>query len=188
MANYYDIDDILAEEEMVPAIFQESAYGVGLLESSDDTNMVEAGSKAELPFWLSCDLHGRGVISIDLPPWFRRDSRTRKEIGADAAHVDLRSRCQYFYELGLKIAPLVGDKTIGPFLLVAFQTRYKEVLVKAHTATPAVAPKYLTLLTNEEAKLYEVGQSSTAAFKKWRMGGPRLQKASILGRKRKPIK
>lgn len=25
---------------MVPAIFQEAAYGVGLLESSDDTNMV----------------------------------------------------------------------------------------------------------------------------------------------------
>lgn len=34
-------------------------------------------------------------------------SRTRKEIGADAAHVDLRSRCRYFYELGLKIAPLL---------------------------------------------------------------------------------
>lgn len=46
----------------------------------------------------------------------------------------------------------VGDKTIGPFLLVAFQTRYKEVLVKAHTAASAMAPKYLTLLTNEETK------------------------------------
>lgn len=114
----------------------------------------------------------------------------------------------------------VGDRTIGPFLLVAFQTRYKEVLIKAHTAAPAVAPKHLSLLTNEETKceinsyflyylyirlsffffldslmkilwltfeVYEAGQSSTAAFKKWRMGGPRLQKASILGRKRKPL-
>jgi len=35
--------------------------------------------------------------------------------------------------------------------------------------------------------VYEAGQSSTAAFKKWRMGGPRLQKASVLGRKRKPV-
>lgn len=187
MANYYDIDDILAEEEMVPAVFQQAADGVGLLDSSDDTNKVEAGSKAELPFWLARDLHVRGVVSVDVPPYFRKVSRTRKEIGADAAHVDLRSRCQYFYELGLKIAPLVGDRTIGPFLLVAFQTRYKEVLIKAHTVAPAVAPKHLTLLSNEETKLYEAGQSSTAAFKKWRMGGPRLQKASILGRKRKPL-
>ena len=28
----------------------------------------------------------------------------------------------------------VGDKSTGRFLPVAFQTRYKEVLVKAHTA------------------------------------------------------
>lgn len=187
MANYYDIDDILAEEEMVPAVFQQAADGVGLLDSSDDTNTVEAGSKAELPFWLSRDLHVRGVVSVDVPTYFRKASRTRKELVADAAHVDLRSRCQYFFELGLKIAPLVGDRTIGSFLLLAFQTRYKEVLIKAHTAAPAVAPKHLSLLTNEETKLYEAGQSSTAAFKKWRMGGPRLQKASILGRKRKPL-
>lgn len=80
MANYYDIDDILAEEEvnikiavlillslssllfwfwkfhwilltfyiffyqtkrkMVPAVFQQAADGVGLLDSSDDTNKV----------------------------------------------------------------------------------------------------------------------------------------------------
>ncbi|CDP14627.1 unnamed protein product [Coffea canephora] len=187
MANYYDIDDVLAEEEILPVVFQQAADCFGLLDSSDDTNEVEAGAKAELPFWLARDLHVRGVVAVDVPPYFRKVSRTRKEIEADAAHVDLRGRCQYFYELGLKIAPLVGDKTIGPFLLVAFQTRYKEVLVRAHTAASAVAPKHLTLLTNEEAKLYEAGQLSTAAFKKWRMGGPRLQRAPVLGRKRKPI-
>ncbi|XP_027117273.2 uncharacterized protein [Coffea arabica] len=187
MANYYDIDDVLAEQEFLPVLFQQGAEGVGLFDSGDDANEVEAGAKVELPFCLARDLHVRGVVAIDVPPYFRKVSRTRKEIEADAAHVDLRSRCQYFYELGLKIAPLAGDKSIGPFLLVAFQTRYKEVLVKAHTAASAVASKHLTLLTNEEVKLCEAGQSSTAAFKKWRMGAPRLQKAPVLGRKRKPI-
>ncbi|GFP84700.1 DNA replication complex gins protein psf3 [Phtheirospermum japonicum] len=171
MANYYDIDDILTEEELVPSVFQYSANGVGLFDSSDDTDKVESGSRVELPFWL--------VLFIVR-------SKTREEIAADAAHVDLRSRCPYFYELGCKLAPLIGDKTIGPFLLVAFQIRYKEVLLKAHTLTMAVAPKYMTLLTNEETKLYEAGQSSVAAFKKWRMGGPRFQIAPVLGRKRKP--
>ena len=33
-------------------------------------------------------------------------TRTRLEIQADAAFVDLRSRCQFFYEFGCKIAPL----------------------------------------------------------------------------------
>nr|XP_027117273.1 probable DNA replication complex GINS protein PSF3 [Coffea arabica] len=166
MANYYDIDDVLAEQEFLPVLFQQGAEGVGLFDSGDDANEVEAGAKVELPFCLARDLHVRGVVAIDVPPYFRKVSRTRKEIEADAAHVDLRSRCQYFYELGLKIAPLAGDKSIGPFLLVAFQTRYKEVLVKAHTAASAVASKHLTLLTNEEVKLCKAGQSSTAAFKK----------------------
>lgn len=35
--------------------------------------------------------------------------------------------------------------------------------------------------------VYEAAQSSMAAFKKWRIGGPRIQRASVLGRKRKPI-
>ncbi|KAG5531037.1 hypothetical protein RHGRI_025854 [Rhododendron griersonianum] len=34
--------------------------------------------------------------------------------------------------------------------------------------------------------VYEAAHSSMAAFKKWRMGGPRFQKASVLGRKRRP--
>jgi len=34
--------------------------------------------------------------------------------------------------------------------------------------------------------VYETAQSAMASFKKWRMGGPRFQIASILGRKRKP--
>lgn len=187
MAKYYDIDDVLAEEEAVPSVFQHAANEVGLFDSSDDSNKVEAGSRVELPFWLVRELYLRQLVSIRVPPCFDRESKTREEIAADAAHVDLRSRCQYFYELGCKIAPLIGDKTIGPFLLVAFRTRYKEVLIKAHNhQTLAVAPKCSRLLTNEEAKLYEAGQSSVVAFKKWRMGGPRFQVAPVLGRKRKP--
>lgn len=46
----------------------------------------------------------------------------------------------------------IGDKTIGSLLLVAFQTRYKEVLIKAHTASSVLTPKFLSLLTKEETK------------------------------------
>ncbi|CAK9145171.1 unnamed protein product [Ilex paraguariensis] len=189
MAQYFDIDDILAEDELVPAVFKEAANGVGIFDSSDDTNRVEAGSKAELPFWLASELHLRQAVSINVPPCFNK--KTREEIEADAAHVDLRKRCPYFYELGCKLAHLIddrilSDKNIGPVLFVAFQTRYKDVLVKAHTSALSVTAKNLTLLTREETKLYETAQSSTAAFKKWKMGGPRFQKAYVLGRKRKP--
>lgn len=34
-------------------------------------------------------------------------------------------------------------------------------------------------------EVYDAAKSSTAAFKTWRMGGPRFQRAFSLGRKRK---
>ncbi|GAB4852741.1 hypothetical protein Ancab_016950 [Ancistrocladus abbreviatus] len=185
MARYYDIDDILAEEEMIPVIFQKSATGVGLLDPGSETNNVEQGAKVELPFWLAQELHARHAVTISIPPCFNQ--MTRKEIQADAASVDLRSRCSYFYELGCKIAPVVGDRTIGSFLLYAFTNRYKEVLSKAYTTASAVSSKHLTLLTKEESHLYESVRSSMGAFKKWRMGGSRFETAAILGRKRKPV-
>nr|GMD72409.1 DNA replication complex GINS protein PSF3-like [Ipomoea batatas] len=152
--------------------------------SSGKRQQVGAGMEVEMPFWLARELYVKQAVKIKVPSCFdtkerprdrhrdeplKRRDRTKDEIGADAAHVDLRGRCPYFYDFGCKIARL-----------------YKEVLIKAYTAASAVASKHLTLLTQEEMKLYEAGQSSTMAFKKWRMGGPRLHKASVLGRKRKP--
>ncbi|XP_043697009.1 DNA replication complex GINS protein PSF3-like [Telopea speciosissima] len=184
MAHYYNIDDIIMEEEIISVVFQVAANGIGLLDPSAETNNVEQGSKVELPFWLAQELHLRQAVAMNVLACFNQ--KTRKEVQADAACVDLRNRCPYFYELGCKIAPLVGDRTIGSFLLYTFSSRYKEVLSKAHSAAFAVAPKFLTLLTKEETHLYEAARSSMAAFKKWRTGGPRFKRASILGIKRKP--
>ncbi|KAJ4975909.1 hypothetical protein NE237_001015 [Protea cynaroides] len=184
MAQYYDIDDIVMEEEIVSVVFQVAANGVGLLDPSAETNSVAQGSKVELPFWLAQELHVRQAVAMNVLACFNQ--KTRKEVQADAACVDLRNRCPYFYELGCKIAPLVGDRTIGSFLLYTFSSRYKEVLSKAHSAAFVVAPKFLSILTKEEIHLYEAARSSMAAFKKWRVGGPRFERASILGRKRRP--
>ncbi|KAF7816480.1 DNA replication complex GINS protein PSF3-like [Senna tora] len=170
MAKYYDIDDIITEEEIVSVIFQKEASGVGI-DPSSETDYIEAGSKL------------RQAVSVNVPPCFNQN--TRLEIQADSACVDLRSRCPFFYEFGCKVAPLVGDRTIGFLLLSAFKNRYKEVLTKAHTAAFTAASKFWSILTKEEINMYEAAQSSMASFKKWRMGGPRLQKASVLGRKRK---
>ncbi|KDP40548.1 hypothetical protein JCGZ_24547 [Jatropha curcas] len=182
MANYYDIDDILAEEEFLPVVFHKAVNGVKIDESTE-RGYVEQGTKVELPFWLARELHLRQSVSMSVPACFNQ--KTRLEIQADAACVDLKSRCPYFYEFGCKLAPLC-DKTIGLLLSYAFRTRYKEVLYKAHTTAFTATSKFWAFLSKEESNLYEAAQSSMAAFKKWRMGGPRLQRASILGRKRKP--
>ncbi|KAI4382776.1 hypothetical protein MLD38_008694 [Melastoma candidum] len=182
MGSYYDIDDILSEEEPVTVIFRKPANGVGI-DPSAEKNCVEQGSKVELPLWIAHELCQRDAVSVNVPACF--DEKTRLEIQADPANVDLRSRSPYFYELGCKMAPITGDRTLCYFLFFAFRSRYKEVLTKAHTAAHVATPKVLSRLTNEEIDLYEAAQSSVAAFKKWRVGGSRFQPSSALGRKRR---
>ncbi|XP_043689873.1 DNA replication complex GINS protein PSF3-like isoform X1 [Telopea speciosissima] len=104
MAHYYNIDDIIMEEEIISVVFQVAANGVGLLDPSAKTNSVEQGSKVELPFWLAQELHLRQAVAMNVLACFNQ--KTRKEVQADAACVDLRNKCPYFYELGCKIAPL----------------------------------------------------------------------------------
>ncbi|XVF24125.1 hypothetical protein REPUB_Repub13aG0100300 [Reevesia pubescens] len=199
MANYYNIDDIFTEEEFVPVVFHKSANGV-IIDPSFETNSVEQGARVELPLWLAQELYLSQAISISVSPLTRLEIQadaacvdlksqslyfyefgckiaplTRLEIQADAACVDLKSRSPYFYEFGFKIAPMVGDKTVEILLLSAFKIRYKEILTKAYTAAYTATSKFLTLLTREETNLYEAAQSSMAAFRKWQMGGPRLQ-------------
>lgn len=185
MSLYYDIDDILMEEELISAVFQVNANGIGLLDPGSEMNRVEQGAKVDLPFWLTHELFLRQAVSINLSACFNQ--KTRKEVQADAACVDLRSRCPHFYELGCKLVPMVGDRSIGSFLLYTFTGRYKEILSKAHSAAFAASPKFLPLLTREESHLFEAARSSMAAFKKWRVGGSRLERASVLGKKRKPV-
>ncbi|KAL6280644.1 hypothetical protein ACE6H2_017525 [Prunus campanulata] len=103
MASYYDIDDILVEEQRVPVVFQQAVNGVDI-DPSAETHCVEPGSKVELPYWLAHELHLRKVAKMKVPACFNQ--RTKLELGADGASVDLRSRCLYFYEFGCKIAPL----------------------------------------------------------------------------------
>ncbi|WVZ94048.1 hypothetical protein U9M48_039990 [Paspalum notatum var. saurae] len=105
MSGYYDIDDILMEDEPISVVFQVTANGVGLLDPGAESNCVEKGAKVDLPFWLAHGLLSlEQAVSINPPPCFTQ--KTRKEIQADAACVDLRVRCPYFYELGCKIVPL----------------------------------------------------------------------------------
>lgn len=183
MADYYDIDHILMEQEPVSVVFRVGANGAGLLDPGSENNNVEAGAKVELPFWLAQDLCTREAVSINNPTFYNH--RIRKEMQADPACVNLRSRCPYFYELGCKLAPLVSDRSLGSFLLYTLRGRFKDILCKAHSIAFSATSKFLQLLTREESQLFDAAYTSMKAFKKWRLEGPRLEKASVLGRKRR---
>ncbi|KAL2622435.1 hypothetical protein R1flu_002640 [Riccia fluitans] len=181
--NYYDLDDILMEEEYVSVHFRFEAKGLGVLDPGSEHDDIEAGAVVDIPLWLAHDLCLRKFITIKLPYFY--NERIRKEIQADASCVDLGRWCPYFYEMGLRLAPISPDQTLGSFLLYCLQRRYKEMLCKSLTVALTTAPKFLTLLTKEEIQLFEAARDSMKAYNKWWFQGARLERAPVLGRKRR---
>jgi GINS complex subunit 3 len=183
MSKYYDLNDILVEDEVVSTVFHHKANGVGNLDPGSEDDNVEKGAVVELPLWLAQDLSRRKIIQVNLPPCF--GAKVRKEVQADPACVNLRSKCPYFYEMGCKLADITGDPSLGGFLLSTLRGRYRDILCKALTSTITSTPKFMTLLTQEETHLFEAGRDSMRTFQKWRLQGPQLERAPILGRKRR---
>ena len=64
MAKYYDVDDILAEQETLPTVFNTEVYALGrALDPSCDSENLPAGSSVNLPFWLADFLSHRKMLN-----------------------------------------------------------------------------------------------------------------------------
>jgi hypothetical protein len=51
--SYFDINDILAEEAMTTVILETNILGLGYLEAGNPKPDLAAGTKMQLPLWLS---------------------------------------------------------------------------------------------------------------------------------------
>ena len=72
MRDYFDISDILSEEERVPLVFDTPALDIGYLVEGSHAEDVDMGTKVELPFWLA--------VSMSVPRYagsLSRATRTR---------------------------------------------------------------------------------------------------------------
>ena len=67
MAKYFDIDEILAEEERVPVKFAAGAYRLGHLDASSATEDIQPDQTMDLPVWLALPLKLNLYIQVDLP-------------------------------------------------------------------------------------------------------------------------
>jgi len=103
-SSYYNIDDILAEEELVPCqtLFDFSYLshldpdeGLGRTQASRDdkdshrpTHYLQEGSKIKVPLWAVSKWAMLGYVRLSLPRHYARKARERIE--ADPSEVDLR--------------------------------------------------------------------------------------------------
>uniref|UniRef100_A0A7S0RJI9 DNA replication complex GINS protein PSF3 n=1 Tax=Pyramimonas obovata TaxID=1411642 RepID=A0A7S0RJI9_9CHLO len=168
MADYFDLDAILAEEEKVSVHFNVGCTSLGrALDPSCDDDDLKSGSEVELPFWLVKDLASRGMVLLKLPKYFGQ--RVNNDLQADARCVNLGEKCKYYYEVGLLILATTHDQKLADFVMNTFEIRYQQLLINALSSRSGTKETntVLRVLTSEERKVFDSGWESKKRFNQW---------------------
>ncbi|GKZ00099.1 hypothetical protein MPSEU_000963300 [Mayamaea pseudoterrestris] len=108
MPRYYDIDAILAEEELIPCT---TLFDFSYLSHLDPDvapqrmHQLPEGSRIKMPLWGVQKWAMMGFVRLSLPRHFQRKSRERIE--AEPAEVDLRKRNERFFLSGISLVNLI---------------------------------------------------------------------------------
>jgi len=154
IGGYYEIDDIIAEAENIPCLFNIDAVKLGYLDDAGNEDDLAKDTRIELPYWLTQVLTTRNMVTVELPKCFT--PRFKTALLADPAVVDLRDRQEFFYELGTKLSTLSRDPEISDMLQKTLSVRYLEIL-KRHTSWRSMDfTSFTSRLANMEAKLFQL--------------------------------
>ena len=98
MSSYYDIDSILAEEELLPCTSLFDFSHLAHLDSDlRGQSFLPEGSRLKMPVWALEKWATLGYVRLSMPRHFGRASRERLE--ADPAEADLRVVSELCYSL-----------------------------------------------------------------------------------------
>ncbi|KAM0671750.1 hypothetical protein CWI42_120800 [Ordospora colligata] len=92
---YYDIDDIMLNEQKIPITFNHTVLNFGLL-GSRACKTISAGKKVDAPYFLVGFLLRNGHCNLSSE---FNNEKVMEDIRAKPSAVDLRSVCPYFFYL-----------------------------------------------------------------------------------------
>eukprot|EP00002_Diphylleia_rotans_P002888 TRINITY_DN11880_c0_g1_i1.p1 TRINITY_DN11880_c0_g1~~TRINITY_DN11880_c0_g1_i1.p1 ORF type:complete len:193 (+),score=33.57 TRINITY_DN11880_c0_g1_i1:70-648(+) len=164
--NYYDVHQILAEQEQVTLTFPIGAHQLGFLDPSSVGADLARDKKVELPLWLSLPLSQRNMVAVEsqkiIGPKFR------SALSADPTVINLHDRSSYFYQICADVAQLTSDQTIMPLLRTCFTERYKIILDKCLNSLSTDSSDFTRKLTQSERTLFQAGVVASSDFHSWR--------------------
>ncbi|KAA0151824.1 hypothetical protein FNF27_03299 [Cafeteria roenbergensis] len=167
--SYFDIAEIVAEEERLPCTFLTDAELIGYLDSTSDREDIEADTRVELPLWLADALSKRNMVSVDLPRGF--GSRTRQALLADAMSVPLRERSAHCFHLCVRAAEISSRPEALDLPRVARVALSARAATSLDRATNSVGTDVAALraqLTDIELALFERGYDVARDRLEWR--------------------
>ncbi|GBL49717.1 DNA replication protein [Candidozyma auris] len=169
---YYDIDDILAENEKVPCVFNATYPGLGFLDGSPN-RPLEKDTKVELPMWLAkllamSELSAQSDLSFVemLTPEFI-SNKVLSAIRADPTSVDLHSLKANYYKLAEQWIYIFNDRPVAEIVMEMLKQRALEIDNFASNTNKHVNSSFLHSLDEFEKKLYRVTAESKRRMRNW---------------------
>jgi ribosomal protein L16 Arg81 hydroxylase len=173
-SDYWNIDDILAGEDMIPCIMKEDAKNLGYLDSLDQktktmqkkTNKyhqkgdLKANAKLELPLWLGIALAQRDICELRNPQYLTDKYLDILNAGEDV--VNFRNQSCYIYENTMKLCMYYDSESVKTYLSSyskAFINRFIRIIIDtADSSEVQHNDKFSTdlkKLTNLEREIFE---------------------------------
>jgi GINS complex subunit 3 len=110
----------------------------------------------------------RNYVKLEMPKVF--GPRFSTNLLADPPHVNLKDRCFYFYELGLKLSLLVNDPSILSVLQEALASRFQGIIDRDPVRRDSTYNAFTAKLANAEEALFAQKYASALQRRRWRTG------------------
>lgn len=175
-SDFWDIDEILAEQEEVTIRPVHDVVGGGLLYSTSmgaRPDLAE-GAKVQVPFWLAQGFARRNTADIDLPSMYSQAAQ--EDLQRDPTVCRLGEKSRYYFEVGMRIASLLKDQSLVDDLMNGLLVRWIEVVTLlgnigiARTQSSQLNPGssiFPSTLTAVEEEMFYGGREAETHFKQW---------------------
>lgn len=169
---YYDIDDIIADGEKLPASFNLTVPGLGFLEGNPG-RPIQKSTKVELPLWLA-EVLATSAIPLNpdetfvelLDPEFI-GPKVMNAIKADPRTVNLHAIKSNYYLLAKRWARMFQDVELTETLMMMLKERAVEIDNFATNSMKQVNAEFLLSLDEFEKTLYRKTYESKREMREW---------------------
>eukprot|EP01134_Creolimax_fragrantissima_P003813 CFRG3813T1 len=195
---FYDLDNILCEEELVPTEFLNDAVGLGVLNSSTSGNNVYGtsmcGSKTQQMHMCAYQLTPMHFVRIDLPKMYAQKYTAKLVAGAET--VSMSEWSPWYFLLARRYAEMalngfeLGDDLIRkiedliPVLKAGLLIRFRKIILSDHSRLDDMSI-LMRKLCDMEKRLILKKESAVSDYQNWRKssycsgsitGGPQKRK------------
>jgi len=171
--DYWDLDQIMAENEKINSIFLVNATDLGHLDANHMKNHsstdIEANTKVELPLWLALPLSSSKIVDTEIPKYY--GEQFKRSLRAEPMVLNLQEKSFYYYENGLVYAFLFNDLILSRILANAFMARFRAIIDRAlykSTEANEELSSFVKKLSKLEKVIYFQGKRSVNEYAGWK--------------------